>query len=70
MQAAGYSRNVVQCQDKIRKLRAEYKRTKDNSGLTGRGTKKWKYFDQMDAIVGHRPATAPPIVLNTSAEQV
>ena len=40
MQAAGYSRNAVQCRDKIKKLRAEYKRTKDNNGLTGRGTRK------------------------------
>ena len=70
MQAAGYSRNAVQCGDKIKKLRAEYKRTKDNNGLTGRGTRKWKYFDQLDAILGHRPATAPPVVLDTSAEQV
>ena len=70
MQAADYSKNAVQYRDKLKKLRAEYKCTKDNNGLTGRGTRKWKYFDQLDAILGHRLATAPPIVLDISAEQV
>ena len=37
---------------------------------TGRRTSKWKYFNQSDTILGHRPATAPPIVLDTSTEQV
>ena len=59
-----------QCQDKIKKLRAEYKRAKDSNGLTGQGTRSWKYFDQLDAILSHRLATALPVVLDTSAEQV
>ena len=68
MRAAGYERTAVQCRDKIKKLRAEYKRTKDYNGLTGRGTRKWRYYDQLDAILGNRPASRPPIVLDTSDE--
>ena len=68
MRAAGYERTAVQCRDKIKKLRAEYKRAKDHNGLTGLGTKKWRYYDQLDAILGNRPASRPPIVLDTSDE--
>ena len=70
MTAAGFTRSAVQCREKIKKLRSEYKRVKDNNGLTGRGTRKWRYYDQLDAILGHRPSTEPPIVLDTSADQV
>ena len=65
MKEAGYERTTVQCRDKIKKLRGFYKKAKDHNGLTGRGTRKWLYFDQLDAILGHKPASRPPIVLDT-----
>lgn len=71
LEAVGYTRTMVQCREKMKKLRAEYKKVKDNNGLiTGRGTRRWRYYDKLDAILGHRPATAPPIVLDTSAVEV
>ena len=70
MEAVGYKRTAVQCRDKIKKLRAEYKRVKDHNGLTGRGTRKWRYYDSIDAILGHRPSTRPPIVLDTSSDTI
>ena len=33
---------------------------------TGEGRTNWNYFDVMDAILGHRPATQPPVVVDTS----
>lgn len=35
MKDAWYSRTAVQCRGKIKKLRQECKRVKDNNGLTG-----------------------------------
>ena len=70
LETAGFTRTAIQCREKIKKLRQEYKKVKDNNGLTGRGTKRWIYFDQLDAILGHRPAMAPPIVLDTSSAEV
>ena len=58
----------MQCPDKIKKLLAKYKHVKDHNGLTGRGTRKWRYYDQLDVILGNRPASKPPIVLDTSDE--
>ena len=30
----------------------------------------WDYFDAMDAILGNRPATKPPVVIDTSSAPV
>lgn len=54
--------------DKINKLRAEYRKIKDKHGKTGTGRSSWKFFDEMDRILGHKPATCPPTVINTSAD--
>ena len=63
---AGHSRTYQQCRDKIKKLRAEYKKIKDKHGKTGEGRSKWEYFDSMDNILGNRPATEPPVVTDSS----
>ena len=70
MMAAGYQRNSVQCRDKIKKLRQEYKRVKDHNNWTGRGRKTMKFMEKMDEILGHKPATKPEVVLDTSEEEI
>ena len=62
---AGYNKTGEQARCKVKKLRQEYKKLKDNNGLTGRGRDKWRFFDAMDEILGNRPATRPPVVLDT-----
>ena len=52
----------------MKKLHQEYKKLKDNNGLTGRGRGKWRFFDAMDEILGNRPATRPPSVLDTTED--
>ncbi len=65
MREAVYERTYQQCRDKIKKLKGEYKKEKDRHGKTGEGRSKWDFFDEIDAILGHRPATRPPIVVDT-----
>ena len=48
------------------KLRYEYKKIKDKHGKTGEGKKKGKLFNAMDEVLGHRPATQPPITIESS----
>lgn len=62
---AGYNKTGEQCRCKVKKLRQEYKKNKDNNGLTGRGRGKWRFFDALDEVLGNRPATCPPVVLDT-----
>ena len=70
---AGYHKTVQQCREKVKKLKLEYRRNKDKRRKTGEGRyPEWDYFDAIDAILGHKPATQPPVVVNsqsTSDEQ-
>ena len=65
MRAAGYSRTGVQCRDKIKKLKTEYKKIKDNNNKSGRARRSMRIFEAMDRILGHRPATRPLVLLDT-----
>ena len=38
----------------------------DKHGKTGEGRSKWEYFNSMDNILGNRPATEPPVVIDSS----
>lgn len=68
LKAAGYERTAVQCREKIKKLRGEYKKVKDHNDETGRDRKSFVYFERLDEILGHRPATQPEHVIDTSAD--
>ncbi|CAL8255010.1 unnamed protein product [Arctogadus glacialis] len=56
MEDHGYYRSYVQCRDKLKKLKSDYKAIKDQNGRSGSNCKSWKWYDQMDTIYGHRPA--------------
>ena len=47
---------------KIRKLKLEYRKIKDGRKKTGTGRKEWRFFDAIDDVLGHKPATQPPVV--------
>ena len=59
-----------QCRAKIKKLKLEYHKEKDKNGKNERGRAMWRYFKALDAILGNKPATKPPIVIDTGAEEV
>ena len=66
MGEAGYEKTGDQCSCKIKKLRLEYRKIKDKKGKTGTDYKEWKYFEVMDSALGHKAATQPPIVVESS----
>ena len=65
MEAAGYEKTADQCNSKICKLKLEYRKMKDTRKKTGTGRKDWRYFEEMDAVLGHKPATQPPVVVES-----
>ena len=65
MEAAGYHKTSEQCNSKIRKLKLEYRKIKDDRNKTGRGRKTWTFFDAMDSVLGHKPATQPPVLIQS-----
>ena len=67
MSAMGHRRDWEQCRTKIKNLKKEYRTVKDSNGETGRGRKTCRFYAELDAILGHRPASVPPSVLDTAA---
>ena len=65
MHEKGFDRDWLQCRHKIKNLKKEYRQIKDHNGQTGRGRKSHKFYKELDAILGHRPATAPAVLLDT-----
>ena len=67
MQDQGYDREWTQCKSKIKNLKTDYRIAKDHNNETGRGRKTFKYYDEVDAVLGHRLASRPPVILDASA---
>ena len=59
----GFERTAVQCREKIKKLKSEYRRARDRNNKSGRGRTICTFFTQLDAILGCRPASAPSNVV-------
>ena len=56
----------MSCKD-FKKLKKSHTDVKDNNGETGRGRKTCKFYKEMDAILGHRTASAPTVLLDMRA---
>ena len=69
MKAAGYDRSAIQCREKSKKLKGEYKKVKDKNHPTGTGRTNWKYYELINNILGNKPATHPPIVIDSFTEE-
>ena len=67
LKESGYDRDWQQCRAKIKNLKAEYKKVKDHNGVTGNGRKSFKFYQKLDEILGHRPASAPAVVLDAGS---
>ena len=65
MREQGYNRDSEQCRNKVKNLKKHYREVKDNNKETGRGRKTFRYFEELDLILGHRPATVPTSLLDT-----
>ena len=65
MRELGYERDWQQCKVKIKNLKSIYRDIKDHNGETGRGRKTCKFYKELDEILGHRPASIPPVVLDS-----
>ena len=56
-----------QCNSKIKKTELNYRKECDKHNRTGQGRSKWRFFDALDGILGHRPTSQPTFLLDTSA---
>ena len=65
MRERGYEKTAEQCRIKMKKLKGNYRKVKDKNSETGRGRKTCKFFEDLDKVLGHRPATCPPILVES-----
>ncbi|XP_065895990.1 myb/SANT-like DNA-binding domain-containing protein 7 [Dysidea avara] len=65
MAVAGFTRTGPQCREKVKKLKGEYKKIKDGLKQTGNNRKTCKFFEELDEVMGTKPAIAPPVLLDT-----
>ena len=68
MKKVGFERSAVQCREKAKKVKSEYRKIKDKHRVTGTGRKKWKHYEALDAVLGDRPTTVPPFIVDTLQE--
>ena len=47
-----YNRSVTRITNKIKQLKTKYKQVLDNNRRSGRAEIDWKYFDEVDTILG------------------
>ena len=66
LEKLGYRRTWDKCRDKVKKLKQEYKKVVDNNNETGRKRKTFKFMEEMDAILGHRPSITPPVTISST----
>ena len=50
---------------KIKNMKIDYKKIKDNNRQTGKGRKEWKRFELLDKIMCKRAAVQPPTILES-----
>ncbi|XP_072448334.1 1-aminocyclopropane-1-carboxylate synthase-like protein 1 isoform X1 [Chiloscyllium punctatum] len=64
----GIHRTGDQCREKIKKMKLEYRRIKDNNKIC-RGGRTWKFFEVMDRVLSNRPNICYSTVGNTVITQ-
>ena len=65
MEEHGYDRTAEQCMIRIIILRIAYTACKAHNMKSGVKPKKCPFYNELDAVLGHRPIVAPKILLET-----
>ncbi|CAI5689075.1 unnamed protein product [Oreochromis niloticus] len=64
----GHRRTWLQCQRKIKSLRAKFKEAKDINKRSGRGRVTCPFYDELDGIGGDKPSCQPIELIDSSIE--
>ena len=60
----GFNRSLVQCREKVKKLKKDYRKIVDKNNVTGRKQKFCKFFDELGKILAAKLATKPTLVIS------
>ena len=67
LESVGTQQTAIQCHEKMKKLKVEYKQFKNHNNRSGRNRKTCKFFPQLEAILGHRPSTTLFVLKSSSS---
>ncbi|KAI8487898.1 hypothetical protein Bbelb_343460 [Branchiostoma belcheri] len=62
----GYVRSAKQIQVKLRDLKAGYRKCKEKNNRSGNGRTSCPFYQELDVVLGTRPATEPSFLLETT----
>jgi len=62
----GYERTLVQCRDKVKKLKGDYRKIEDGHKQTGNNRKKNKFYEKMNEVMSMKHSVTPPLIPDTS----
>ena len=66
MKDSGFERSETRCNNKIKELRHEYKKRKDDKNKFGASSLPWTFYAAIDCVLGHRPAICQPVTIDSS----
>jgi len=64
MHKVGYERTLVQCRDKVKKLKGNYRKIKD--GYKQMGNDRKKFYEKKNEVMSVKHSVTPPLILDTS----
>ena len=67
---SGIKRDWKQCRAKVKKLKTSYKKAKDKNNVNGGPRATCSFFYALDSILGSRPATHTPVLLESATNQL
>ncbi len=66
MSEPGHRRTWLQCQCKVKSLKAKYKEAKDSNQRSGRGRVTCPFYEELERILGDKPSVQPLELLDSS----
>ena len=67
---SGVERSWKQCRDRIKNLLTKYRKAKDKNNQTGNNRHNSPFYNEIDAIIGTRPISVLPVVMESSTAVV
>ncbi|XP_029902118.1 uncharacterized protein LOC115355452 isoform X4 [Myripristis murdjan] len=58
-----------QCREKLKKLKQDYRRIKDHNNRSGDDQRTGKWFEHLDAVLGHKTRDSDAVLMEAMAEE-
>ena len=65
MNEMGYERTWQQCRVKVKNIISKYRKIRDSNRRSGKGRQEFEFYNEVDAVLGTRPASEPAVVLSS-----